>query len=109
MPAAGSLKQEGGRGQVSASISPAASIAESERSAGAGPIRMLGGRSSFSFSVRPGCSTPPVTHSTASAPTPWSCANMARTHTAAVTWYSGTPTRRPAKSSGRVTGPPDRT
>src|ERR1700683_5651881 len=65
-----------------------------------GPIELTeidGGRS-IGVSWRPGCSRPPVKYSTLSTGTPCRSARMPLTHTAAVIWYSGHPTRRPARS-----------
>ena len=58
------------------------------------------GASNGTRSLRPGCSTPPWSQWTSLASTPKSCCSMPRTHTDAVMVYSGTPTRRPLRSSG---------
>ena len=69
---------------------------------GALSSRTPGGSSSLIFSGRPGVSMPPRTQTMSSGRTPWSSCRMARAQTCAVSWYSGRPTRRPFRSSGRA-------
>ena len=83
-----------------ASSSPAAIIPLSDLSGGIGVHAIAGGRSSATFSGRPGSSMPPVRQRMSDAFTPYSSDSMPRAASAAVTWYSGTPTSRPFRSSG---------
>ncbi len=81
-----------------ASISPSASIADSVWRGPMARTRKRGGRLSGTFSSRPGSSSPPVKYSTLVGSTPYSSCRMPRIHTGAVSWYSGTPMRLPARS-----------
>ena len=69
--------------------------------AGTGSMVTPGGETGV-WMMRPGCSRLPWTQVMSSGATPWSSSSIARIHTAVVIWYSGTPTRLPLRSSGRV-------
>ena len=66
--------------------------------AGIGAISTPGGTPCATLSVRPGWCRPPVRYRTAATGRPCRSARMPRIHTAAVSWYSATPTWRPARS-----------
>ena len=65
--------------------------------AGIGCNSISAGRLSGTRGSRPGCSSPPLRHFTSAARTPYSSCRMPRIHTAAVIWYSGTPTTLPTQ------------
>ena len=92
----------GTRGVYSASIWPAASIRASVAPAGIGSICTPGGGSCASLATRPGSCSPPVRYRTAATGSPCRSARIPRIHTLAVSWYSATPTTRPARPAGAV-------
>ncbi len=89
------------------SSSPARSMWPSVRSPGTTSCRSPAGSvTSTSFTAAP---SPPSNQWRSPGATPYSSSRMPRTHTAAVMWYFGTPTRLPTRSRGSWIPAPSRT
>ena len=82
------------------SISPSASNCEMVLPSGALSSRTPSGSLMVIFSGRPACSMPPRIQWMSFGLTPKSSSRIARAQTLAVSWYSGSPTFLPLKSSG---------